>query len=417
MKTSKLSFYLYIMSVFLIPLSPATKLILGMENLTWVDPSLILCMLGVIILIMTDQIKVYQRSYLILSIMTFILIYFIGALINGSRLESISVGEIIREPLKLLLCLCMTYLTYVFTNQNEDRVTIFYYFGTGAILQFCFAVYLILAYYLNLPLLPPMKEYIVDYVGRQSLWITPPIPRLGGTFIESPPFGLYMLVVLFCATLFYKYSKNIFALVVIIIGLLGAVFSLADQILVALLVSFCLIFISLEKVRKSFFMPVLVVYAAVLVAVVTILVMPHFQNKIEEISNINQSSVGERTFHILFSLKMLFNDILTFLIGLGPGLYGKYATTTGYYPDTVTPQVTIIEILVETGVLGFAIFACLLVLTLRRMLRLHSMYGIAVFVGLFLAIAAQATWKWSSVFFLIPFVLSFKTQLEPTNLE
>ncbi|GMX60383.1 hypothetical protein Elgi_05630 [Paenibacillus elgii] len=402
-------FLLYLFAIILIPISYATKFLLGMESLTWIDPTLIICLLVVFFLIITNGIKFYGNTPLLLLSTSFLVVYFILAFVNYLRLENVVAGDVIREPLKLLLCFCLAYLTYLYSQDSRKKDATFLALGIGAVVQFLFSLYLIFAYYIDLPLTSPMKEYIIDYVGRQSLWITPPIPRLGGTFIESPPYGLYMLTVFYCSFLQYKHKRTKFSLAVLFVTGLGSVFSLADQILVAMFISGWIVFMSLEKIKRSFFLPVFMVYAVVLFVVMTILALPHFENKIDELNNINSSSLGERTFHLIFSLKLLVENITNFFVGVGPGMYGQYAYLTGNFPNTVTPQIMMVEILVETGIFGFLLVCLIIFLLYKKIKSLHGVTGVAILIGVFLADAAQANWKWSIVFFILPFILSFST--------
>ena len=122
------------------------------------------------------------------------------------------------------------------------------------------------------------------------------------------------------------------------------------------------------------------------------------------LDNIDNSSVGSRLFHADYGVSLLRADLIYFLAGVGPGMYGIHAAETGIFPESVTPQLVPIEIFVEVGILGLAASVAVISLVVRRLVVL-GVLGIAGVAGLLIATTAQADWRTAPVFFAFGFLL------------
>jgi hypothetical protein len=116
------------------------------------------------------------------------------------------------------------------------------------------------------------------------------------------------------------------------------------------------------------------------------------------VSWINGASLGERSFHARYGLSLLQTHPAATLFGIGPGRYGEYASETGDFPDTVNMQTSELEILVEWGVIGLAVWAVLLACITARVWEVHGVLGVGLLLGLILADSFQANWKYEAAF-------------------
>lgn len=185
-------FLMFLLAIFLMPLSYAIKFMIGLEGLTWIDPTIICSVCVLIGIVLTrGAFPIPQINLLFISIFVFWLLYFISVLINSLEDGTVPMGEVFREPLKLIFGLIVAYLTSYYAREKENRRKMYKWIQVSAVVQFLIAVYFYFSAEFNLPLPASVHTYVVDYFERQVLWNNDtPIFRLGGTFIESPPFGL-----------------------------------------------------------------------------------------------------------------------------------------------------------------------------------------------------------------------------------
>jgi hypothetical protein len=119
------------------------------------------------------------------------------------------------------------------------------------------------------------------------------------------------------------------------------------------------------------------------------------------VTRINGASVGERDFHLRYGLSLLEGRPAATLFGIGPGRYGEYASETGDFPDTVNMQTSEMELLVEWGVIGLAVWIALFAGVTARVWDLHGVLGLGLLVAIILADSFQANWKYEAVFLAI----------------
>lgn len=404
-------FLIYKFCLILLPYSYATKFIFGLGDITWIDPSLILGFLIYIYLAFTrNGFLLFGKNNIFNLFNILILVYFFTSIISVFFVYPESTFDYFREFSKFFFSFIFCYLTYFFAKPAHYRHEIYKTFCLSTLIQLCIAIYFLGVFGLGFPIWGAASDYILDYFARQTIWTFIPIPRPGGTFYESPPYGLFMLSAFYTSILFYREYKSRFAKFFVLIATVGVLSSLSDQILLAFLGSVLFLWFFEKKPTTHFFKPlifILVISAATYF--IMAIAIPHLAAKFQKLQggNIYGSSIGERAFHASLSLELFVDNIKNTLLGIGPGMYGQYAGQTGVFPKTVTPQFTIFEILVETGVLGFFIMGLFLFFLVKEIFRLHGILGLSIAMGLIVGNSFQANWKWSGVFFITGLLLAF----------
>jgi hypothetical protein len=394
---------LYSIAVVAIPISVASKFLLGMTGTTWIDPTLLLAVAAMLALFPNwgDFFNGELRPALIGAAVMFFLS--IVCALSGVLLRPpASLYDALREPLRLLLnlgwflvsCWFLVYRPRVVLRCSILAVT----FGLAA------GIYFYLVAFGVAPAPAAVVSYTRAYLLRQTIWFNGiPIPRMGGLFFEAPPFGLFMfsmVVVLFLVRKKGLYSR--WTSWGITFGVLGVLFSLADQVLLAATVGLLFSLPRMGKKHPRIAWP--------LAVVLTIAVCGfEFQSiTVKEssattgiVSRVNGGSVSERSFHINYGLYLLQSHPIASLFGIGPGRYGEYASETGYFSDTVNMQTSELELLVEWGVVGLAVWIALLGCVAARVLGVNGVLGFGLLLGLILADSFQANWKYEAVFLAI----------------
>jgi hypothetical protein len=247
--------------------------------------------------------------------------------------------------------------------------------------------------------------YAKIYFIRQAIWLDDfPVPRMGGLFVEAPPFGLFMFSASIVLLIARKTGNRSTLLSwALWIALVGTLLSLTDQVLLGATVGLGLALPSLLPRRAWYFWPVLVLSLAIPIGLIlhsTIAKTQQFSSTPSALY-INGSSVGERAFHTHYGLSLLTGDAKATVFGVGPGRYGEYAAESGYFPQTVTMQFSALEILCEWGVVGFTILGACCLLLFLTFLREQGLFSAGLFLGLLLANSFQANWKWEGAFLAI----------------
>lgn len=393
-------------AVLLMPLTYGTKFALGIQSMTWVDPTLVLGFL--LFLSFADRRIVRPPSSLLLLLASFgcaILGYL--WLPTGGSLGN-ALYSVVREPLRLALNLMWFWVTVrFFAKQRSWTVR---WLATSVALQLGVALYLWLGAFHVLPLAEPVRTYVREYAVRQAVWIGGlPIPRLGGTFIESPPFGLFMFAgftVLFLER-YLRHNRDGWVLAGLLASLAGCIGSLSDQVLLAMAI-FGSGLLVVQMGRRGHRRP------AVLALLVLLPVCGYaafrLEQKTQQVviqgSAVYGTSGGERAFHTRYALHTLAKRPAALLAGLGPGRYGAYAARTLIFPPSVTPQVLPIEWLAGFGVLGTALVLLWLSAIAREAIRSLGWVGLAAILGLLMADMFQAEWKWEAWFLALAYLFA-----------
>jgi O-Antigen ligase len=391
------------MAVVAIPISVASKFVLGMTGTTWIDPTLLLALAALLALFSRwgDFLAGPLRPVLLgAAVLCFLSVVcaFSGAVLRPPP----SLYSALREPLRLLLNLCwflvscwfLVYRPRVILLSSILAVT----FGLAA------GIYFYLVAFGVAPAPASVVTYTRAYLLRQTIWFNGiPIPRMGGLFFEAPPFGLFMFSM--GAVLFLVREKGIYSRWTawgITLAVLGVLLSLADQVLLAATVGLLFSLPRMGKRHPGIAWPIAIVLTIAVCAF-------EFQSiTVKEssattgiVTRVNGGSVSERSFHINYGLHLLEAHPAASLFGIGPGRYGEYAGETGYFLDTVNMQTSELEVLVEWGVIGLTVWIALLGGVAARVWEVNGVLGVGLLLGLILADSFQANWKYEAVFLAI----------------
>ncbi len=394
---------LFALAIAVIPVGVASKFMLGLTGAIWIDPTLVLALAALLALF--PRWGDFLDGGLRLAVIGAAVLFFLSlacALSGVIFRPPASLYTLLREPLRLWLNLCWFLLScwfLVYKPRVILRSSIFaVVFGLAA------GIYLQLVA-VGLAAAPAsVVTYTRSYFFRQAIWFNGiPIPRMGGLFFESPPFGLFMfsmLVVLLFTREPGRYPK--WTGWGISLAGLGMLFSLADQVLVAGTVALLASVPQLAKKRPEIMRPLLAVATlAICVFLFHSLSVKNISSTTDMVTEINGGSVGERSFHFRYGVSLLQAHPASTLFGLGPGRYGEFASETGVYPDSVNIQISELEILVEWGVIGLAAWIALLACVAGRAWELHGVVGAGLLLGLIIADSFQANWKHEAAFLAI----------------
>jgi len=394
---------LYSIAIAAIPISVASKFILGLTGTTWIDPTLLLALAALLALFPRWEDFFKGDLRLVAAGTAVLFLVSLVCAVSGAFLRPpSSLYAALREPIRLWLNLCWFLVSCWFLLYKPRvilRCSIFAVaFGLGA------GIYLYLVALGAAPAPGPVISYTRAYFIRQTIWLNGfPIPRMGGLFFEAPPFGLFMFSMLIVLSFTREdglYPK--WTAFGITLAALGMLLSLADQVLLAGTVGLFSSLPNLGKKRPGIVWPLAIAATFAIFAF-------EFQSISEKgvasttgvVTRINGSSVGERSFHLHYGLSLLQAEPAATLLGIGPGRYGEYASETGLFTDTVNMQTSEVELLVEWGAIGLAAWVALMACVMTRAWEVHGVLGLGLVLSLILADSFQANWKHEAVFLAI----------------
>ncbi len=388
---------LYALAILLTPISYSTKLMIGIPEIIWINPTLLIALF--IFVVILPPIRPQVSFYILISGFISGCLGFLFLSTSGSAGSALY--EVAREPVRTALNLIWFWLTLYFIQ--KDRKFVVKWMAISVLIQLGIAFYLLLGTQRLLPLPAIILEYQQSYALRQIVWLGGiPVVRLAGTFIEGPPFGLFMFsgFVIFSLELFKEHRRTRLTTAGWVAALVGSVGSLATQILIAMFVfiAFGLLFsISGRRAR------IVRIISVALIVILTPYLAVNLSHKIRDADSLQAHDVyarsgGERLFHAQQSLNLLIDNPLRIPLGIGPGRYGNYIQELGVFSKNVDIQVTPIDWLVEYGLIGFVLICWWLWLIARRSYTAFGWIGIAAIIGLVLADMFQANWKWESWF-------------------
>jgi hypothetical protein len=405
----RLARWLYGLALLAMPLSYALKDIFGLVGVTWIDPTLILG-LAVFFLLglpIKEKIPLWLIGFAFLS--AFAGMFLMSASPDRGK-DRLNVYYV--EPIRLMLNMIWFWVSISFLK--SDRKFVLRWLAICVAWEFFIGCYLYAAFYDLVPVPDAVKIYLEIFKSRQAVyWGDLPIYRMAGTFVESPLFGLFTFCcfVIFVLALSGSESKSdkqfrVWASVGAICAFLGTVASLSDQVLVALLtLGFTMLLVHKGRngiAQKLLWSSVMVILALYLVNAVAT------KGKSESAYSGNPigTSIGERSFHARYALGLFIEQPISMIMGIGPGRYGDYAVRTGYFPSTVTPQITVIEWAVEYGFLGLWLIGIWLFRIGSRAVLGYGLIGAGALAALLIANMFQANWLWESWFLALAFLYS-----------
>ena len=400
----KLASICYALALLSLPVGPACKMLLGHDDMLWVDPTLVFSVLAFVLLLpglRESDVKSFGGASK--AAIGLIFLCLICSLMGMFLRPPAGLYDVLREPERLVLTLVWFLTTSCFIRLRPLLVTnctaIAVVFGLAS------GLYIYLAALGAVPATEAAISYSRRYLIQQAVWYDGLlVPRMGGLFTEAPPFGLFMLSMgVFFWVARRSGARSRLILIGSIVSVVGVVASFAGQVLLG--AGICVVTMVLSsKMQKTWLKPVMICVIA------CILLAAGWQSLVEKgisqattatTSKIYQDSVGERNFHLSYGISLLAREPLAALLGIGPGRYGEYAADTGYFPDTATMQFTLPELLVEWGVVGLGVWCVILTTLAFRVVRVHNYAGLFVLFGLLVADSFQANWKSEAVFLAI----------------
>jgi hypothetical protein len=393
---------LYAIAVLVIPINVASKFVLGLTGATWVDPTLVLAVIALLVLIPRWGDFLIGDLRLVVAGAALVCFLSIACAISGALIRPpSSLYDVLREPLRLWLNLVWLVLSCWFLIYRPRVVLIASLFAVA--FGLASGLYFHLVAFGRAPASASVVSYTRAYLLRQTLWVNGfPIPRMGGLFFESPPFGLFMLSMLVVIVSTRTLERVKWTTSAVVCAVIGLVCSLADQVLLAGGIGLLCWMPSLGRRHPRIAWPLALIATTVLcVFEFQAITVKAGSSESGIVSRINGSSVGERSFHVHYGLALLQSHPMATLFGIGPGRYGEYAGDTGDFPETVNMQTSEMELLVEWGVLGLAVWVALIGGLAVRICGERGVLGLGLFVAIIVADSFQANWKHEAVFLAI----------------
>jgi hypothetical protein len=399
----RLSTQIFVITLALTPVSVACKFLFGATDSVWIDPSLLLSLLVLILLLPRWQDFLHDSLRPLAAGTALLFLASLGCALSGVILRPpSSLYTVLREPLRLWLNLAWFLVAAWFCRFRPRAVL------AGSILAVIFAlgagIYLELAAFHLAPAPALVAAYTRSYLARQTIWFQGfPLPRMGSLFFEAPPFGLFMFSMLVVLRRMRAFAPSWSGAASLLAGL-GVLLSLSDQVLMAGAIGVFSGLPGRSGVQKR---PVMIWGIAILVTILVCafefqsLAVKQASSDTGVVTRINGGSVGERDFHIRYGLRLLGTYPAATLLGVGPGRYGEYAADSGNFPNTVNMQTSEMEILVEWGLGGVLVWMVLLGALAGRIQTLHGIAGLGLLLALIIADSFQANWKYEAVFLAI----------------
>jgi len=313
------------------------------------------------------------------------------------------------DPVALTLNLVWFWVcTIYFVNEPEYATQ---WLSVSVICQLAIGIYLYFAMFGLLPASESVNSFLADYRNRQVLWFSGGgIPRMGGTFNESPLFGLFMLSGFAVLSLELRRrqpgSRGVGLIWTgVIAAAIGTICSFSDQVLIA--ASILVGALGWNRLRRSGW-----VRHLVLVSMLTLVGFNisriYFKNTVEATNGIYVygESFGQRKYNPQYGLKILAEQPLAVFWGVGPGRFGDYAAEDGMYREesTIQPGVTVIEWLVGYGLIGLVAIAGWLYAIGKQAWIGFGGLGLTVLFALLLGNMFQLRWLWESWFMALAYL-------------
>jgi len=394
-------------AVIFFPATYAVKFLFGLE-MTWVDPAFIAGALALIVYVVRTRGRLaFRRDErgIAVSGAVFLGVYCLGGIVSLLRYTgthstiSPTTYACLRDPAWLAFCMALFYLVLLAVNDQRFYLSILKLFVWVGIGEFLLAAYMVIALAKGWYLPSEWAGYMEAYYWRQAVYQGGfVVPRLGGTFVEAPIYGLFMLCSLASNLLLLRLSSVRLYRVTRLILLFGTIASLSDQVLLGLAALPVIVYLpnAFEHARRR---PLALAggLAATLV-LATWLGISIQRKSVSEMHNYRAGgqSIADRVYHTVYGLGWLEKHPF---LGIGPGLYGYYAEKTGIFPHTATVMATVPEILIETGPIGLASFLLFVVVLGRWLWRKRDGLGLGVVFSLLIASSLQSNWRWGFVYF------------------
>lgn len=405
----RLAKVIYALSLLAMPLSYALKDLFGLVGVTWIDPTLVL---GLIVFLLLG-LPMKEREPLWALAFAFVSAFMGAFLLRASSDRGKSALYVYYvEPIRLALNIIWFWVSMRFLRRDGQFVI--RWLAICVAWEFSVAAYLYVAFYDLVPVPDAVKLYLEIFKTRQTLSLGNfQIYRMAGTFVESPPFGLFMFS---CFVIFVLHlsgdehdcdmRSNRMAILGAACAFIGTLASLSDQMLIALLVigfTALLAYAGSAGIARKLLLSGMVLALALYIG--NALASKRSSESVYT-GDPSGGSFSERSFHARYGLKVLAEQPASIVMGIGPGRYGDYAVRTGYFPATVTAQFTLIEWIVEYGTLGLIFIGVWLFKIGSHAVIKYGIVGAGAVLALVIANMFQANWMWESWFLALAFLYS-----------
>lgn len=391
---------LYALAVVFIPISFGVKETLGLTY--WLDPTLIIALVIFVLWPSKPRPGLSVAIPVCAVVSAYAGTFFMPPVFG----DFLTLYHIFKEPLRLVLVLMFFWVSIRFFIR--DRAFALRWIAISVLVQVVLGVYFVCAVLGWAPYPDFMDNYVNVHMYAQWILVGPfDVPRLCGTFYESPPLGMFMTACLVILG-FGKFREGAKERIVtwgLVGASVGVVWSLAEQVFLGLLPLCAGIVMASGKGKTA----LRITFVAVLLLLIPF-VSTKMMDKIQQEQQLQGQAVvgasgGERSFHAHYALRMLGDNPWGWLTGLGPGRYGEYASRTGMFPDSVTPQVTAIAWLFGYGAIGTVIICAWLFLIAKNSIKSYGIFlGLGAFFAVLLANMFQAGWKDESFFLALAYL-------------
>ena len=398
--------WLIIIAIVMSPLSYVIKLVYNLP-FTWVDPTLVVGALASLLPPWSFSLPEQHLRRVAVCAAFFLGVYWLSAVASIAAAQFVG-AEPFREPVRTALgmLLCMGCIRAWRDRSALRRAAVV--LGWVAAAEVLFAAYLLIGFALSLPMPVEWRAYQEAYWFRQAFYAGEIVwPRLGGTFVEAPPFGVYVLGALI-VLLFARRAvpRTLPAMpgrwmdAILWIGLAGSV---SAQVLIGTMI-WGFLFTSFDLyVRRR---PTWRHVAATLV-LLTLFSGGLYRKYLESKHSGPDigTSVGERRAH---TARVWHTFLEHPVLGVGPGQYGEVAMRESFslFDPRVSPQFAAAELLADTGALGLGAALVMVGSILYALLQARGYAAVSALAGLIVADGFQANWRWPMVFIAIAVLLS-----------
>lgn len=390
--------WILLAALVLSPISYTIKLVYDLP-VRWVDPTLVLGTIAAVLPPWTSPLRDPWLRRVAACAALFLAANWLAATVN-IMVARFSNTEPFREPLRLTLdaLLALACLRTLDAPERLRRAAIV--LGAVAVVEVLGAVYLLAGLVARLPMPEPWRNYQQAYWVRQTFAAGHiVIPRLGGTFVEAPPFGLYVLaaiIVVHVGRRAAHRARRPFPRWMQPVLWFGAIGSLSTQILAG--AGTFLLAAVLPRLRRATLRTRIAHVAAAVALVAGMSAIGYAKYRAGRTEVLTKgASVGERRAHAAEAVALFLDHPL---LGIGPGQFGQFAErdSHGMYAATTNASLTPAEILAETGLVGTASLMLLLWSLAGASIARHGGWGLAALGGLLVADAFQANYRWPLVF-------------------
>lgn len=389
--------YLYGLAVVLLPLSYDVKILFGLKDITWVSPALLICL--ALFVLIRPPIKPRTGGLAVAAALISMLVGY--SLLPGNLYDAL------REPVRFMLCFIFFAVSLHFWRRDERFIVRCLVIAVTWQFWVALEIWMAMLNWIRLP--QRFQAYVIKYFYSQSIWFgSVRVPRMVGTFIEGPPFGLFMLaaLVIFLLANRKQARPSMWLRWGILVSAVGVVGSLSDEIFLgaALLAILC-IPVWLRSRRRISAGAAALALALALGPYVGLRLVAKVEGLAAPVSQRTMFASGmERAYLSRYAVELMRANPLVLFLGLGPGRFGEYAQRLGPFPKSVTPQVMFVEWAVGYGIIGFCVMSAWLAGIGRLAMRNYGWEGAAVVLAFLVADGFQANWLWESFFLLLAYV-------------